>query len=150
MTDTDYGTPPATGWNRMAPELVVCDLEASVAFWCGILGFAIAYRRPDERFVYLDLEGAQIMLCERNGKWETGPLEQPLGRGVMFQIATPDLAGVADRLAQAAWPIHTGPRDVWRRTGDRDSGQREIFVQDPDGYLIMMNAGLGSRPLSVL
>ncbi|MDF1794331.1 MAG: VOC family protein [Thalassobaculaceae bacterium] len=126
---------------------MVSDLEVSLAFWCGVLGFSIAYHRPDEKFAYLDLNGAQIMLCQRNGKWETGPLEAPLGRGVMFQVKTDDLPTLERRLRDGAWPIHTGPREVWRHTGDREGGQREVFVQDPDGYLIMMNTGLGERPL---
>lgn len=148
MTNTDSGAPPTTGWNRMAPELIVSDLQESLAFWCGILGFAIAYHRPEERFAFLDLGGAQIMLRQRDGKWETGLLEPPLGQGVMFQIATSELPALERRLADGAWPIHAGPREVWRRTGDRESGQREVFVQDPDGYLIMMNAGLGERPVT--
>lgn len=27
-------------------------------------------------------------------------------------------------------------------------GQREVFVQDPDGYLVMAAESLGSRPLA--
>jgi hypothetical protein len=39
-------------------------------------------------------------------------------------------------------------RDVWRRIGDRKGGQREIFLQDPDGYLVMVAQDLGERPLA--
>jgi hypothetical protein len=39
-------------------------------------------------------------------------------------------------------------RDVWRRIGDRIGGQREIFLQDPDGYLVMVAQDLGERPLA--
>jgi hypothetical protein len=31
--------------------------------------------------------------------------------------------------------------------GDREAGQREVFVQDPDGYLVMIAHDLGERPL---
>jgi hypothetical protein len=34
---------------------------------------------------------------------------------------------------------------VWRKIGDRQAGQREIFVLDPDGYLIMIADDLGGR-----
>jgi hypothetical protein len=37
---------------------------------------------------------------------------------------------------------------VWREVGDRQAGQREIFVLDPDGYLVMVADDLGERPLS--
>lgn len=145
MSDA-FGHAPRGGWAPLVSELHVEDLERSLAFWCGVLGFTIAYRRPAERFVYLERpEGGQIMLCQRNGRWETGPLEPPFGRGAMFQIYVSDLGAIEARIATQGWPIHTGPREVWRRTGDTESGQREIFVQDPDGYLLMIAANIGTR-----
>ena len=146
MTDSE-GQPPRSGFAALAPELIVVDLEVSLSFWVNILGFEIAYRRPAQRFAYLELSGgAQVMLCERSGHWETGPLEPPFGRGMMLQIKVPDFDAVLDQIRLAAWPIHTGPRKVWRELGDRVGGQREVFVQDPDGYLIMLAAGLEPEP----
>jgi hypothetical protein len=59
----------------------------SLSFWRGVLGFDIAFERSEERFVYLEhREGHQIMLCQRHGRFETGPLDFPLGQGAMFQI----------------------------------------------------------------
>ena len=48
----------------------------------------------------------------------------------------------------AGWPLYAGPREVWRSVGDRQAGQREIFVLDRDGYLVMVADDLGERPLS--
>jgi hypothetical protein len=48
-----HSGPPKSGWAKLAPELHVNDIEASLAFWRGILVFAIAYQRPEEKFVYL-------------------------------------------------------------------------------------------------
>jgi catechol 2,3-dioxygenase-like lactoylglutathione lyase family enzyme len=144
-----YGAPPKTGWATLVCELLVEDVETSLAFWRDVMGFAIAYQRPEEGFVYLERpDGAQIMLCRRSGKWETGKLERPYGRGVMFQLYVDDLAETMSALSSADWPIYAGPREVWRRHGDREGGQREIFVQDPDGYLIMIAENIGERPLS--
>ncbi len=130
----------------------VADIAASRAFWWDVLGFLVAFERRDERFMYLertlaDSRAAQIMLCQRNGRWETGPLEPPLEQGMMFQIEVDDLGAIQGTLAQGNWPIHTPLRDAWRRTGDRESGQRELFLQDPDGYLLMLNENLGGRTL---
>lgn len=146
------GAPPSTGWQAMVCELHVEDIAASRAFWCGLIGFEVAYERPEERFVYLerrlaDGRGAQIMLCQRNGRWETGPMHHPLGQGMMFQLEVDDLSRLAEVLERHEWPIHTPLREVWRRAGDRLDGQLEIFVQDPDGYLLMLNQDLGERPL---
>ena len=145
----EHGAPPASGWQRLVPELHVIDLEASLAFWIDCLGFAIAYRRPSEGFVYLERpEGAQIMLCRTHGDYETGLMERPLGRGALFQVYVDDLAPVEQSLAARPWPLYAPPREVWRRWGNREGGQRELFVQDPDGYLIMVAAHIGERPLS--
>lgn len=143
------GAPPKTGWARLTCELLVDDLQASLAFWRDLAGFEIAYHRLDQGFVYLERpEGAQIMLCQRPADWETGPMERPLGRGVVFQVHVANLAETMAALATAGWPLRRGPREVWRRWGDREGGRREIWVQDPDGYLIMMAETLGERPLS--
>ena len=131
------------------PELLVSDIAASLDFWCNRLGFAIAYQRPEEAFAYLErTEGAQIMLCERSGKWETGSLDRPYGRGAMFQVNVASIEPVQRSLEEAGWPLYAGPREVWREVGDREAGQREIFVLDPDGYLIMIAHDLGERQLS--
>jgi len=74
-------------------------------------------------------------------------MEQPLGQGVMFQIVASDLNALEQRILQNNWPMHTGPREVWREIGDRLIGQREIFVQDPDGYLLMLDQKIGTREL---
>ena len=148
MVGKARGMPPRSGWARMVVELLVNDLEASLSFWGDVLGFETAYERPEERFAYLEHpEGHQIMLCQRNGRFETGPLDPPLGQGAMFQIYLGDMAPVLSALGARGWPIHLGPREVWRRTGDCESGQREVFVQDPDGYLLMVAQNVGRRPI---
>ena len=143
----DHGKPPRNGWAGLVPELLVSDIDASLAFWTEALGFSTAYQRPEQKFVYLERpEGAQVMLCQGSRAWETGPLEPPFGR-VMLQLFVGEIASALEALAARGWPIHTGPREVWRRYGDRAGGKREIVVQDPDGYLIMLAESLGERPL---
>jgi catechol 2,3-dioxygenase-like lactoylglutathione lyase family enzyme len=143
------GAPPRSGWASMVVELHVNNLQASLAFWRDILGFGTAFDRPEERFVYLEHpEGHQIMLCQRHGRFETGRLDYPLGQGAMFQIYFTSIETVLSALQARDCPIYLGPREVWRKTGDCESGQREVFVQDPDGYLLMIAEHMGRRPLS--
>jgi len=90
------------------------------------------------------------MLSQRSGKWETAPLERPYGRGAMFQLYVASIEPVQRSLERAGWPLYAGPREVWREVGDRQAGQREIFVLDPDGYLVMIAHDLGERPAKTL
>lgn len=138
--------PPRTGWARLVPELLVSDLGESLAFWSAALGFRVAYSRPG--FVYLERsEGGQIMLCARDGSGETGAMERPFGRGAMFQVYVDALQPVVEALAAAGRTLQSPVKEVWRRWGDREGGQREFFVQDPDGYLVMVAEHIGERPL---
>ncbi|MGB2177889.1 MAG: VOC family protein, partial [Hyphomonas sp.] len=44
----------------LVPELYVSDLERSLDFYCGALGFSIVYQRPAERFAYIERGGAEL------------------------------------------------------------------------------------------
>jgi catechol 2,3-dioxygenase-like lactoylglutathione lyase family enzyme len=145
----DRNALPKTGWAKFVTELHVTDLTVSLAFWKDIIGFEVAYQREEERFVYLEHpEGQQIMLCQRHGRFETGAMEHPLGQGAMFQIYFQDIGPMLANLAAQNWPIYLGPRQIWRKTGDRESGQEEVFVQDPDGYLLMLAQSISERGLA--
>ena len=65
----------------------------------------------------------------------------------MFQIHVGAIEPMLSSLSSAGWPLHAGPREVWRRLGDREGGQREAFVQDPNGYLVLIAQMIGERPL---
>lgn len=139
---------PEGGFAALVPELEVGDLDASLAFWCGLIGFRIAYARPEAGFAYLERDGAQVMLNVANGNWETGPLTQPFGRGINLQIAVAVLDPILARLAAAGWPLFRPAHAAWYRVGDRETGLRQCLVQDPDGYLLRFAQALGTRPLS--
>jgi catechol 2,3-dioxygenase-like lactoylglutathione lyase family enzyme len=147
MTEAS-GAPPQGGWARMVVELHVNNLKTSLSFWQEILRFGIAFERSEELFAYLEHpEGHQIMLCQRHGRFEAGSLDYPLGQGAMLQMYFERIGPVLCALGVRKWPIYLGPREMWRRTGDCESGQREVFVQDPDGYLLMIAENIGRRPL---
>jgi catechol 2,3-dioxygenase-like lactoylglutathione lyase family enzyme len=142
------GQIPAAGFAALIPELSVTSLEASLRFWCDLLGFGIAYDRPAARFAFLDRGAVQVMLCERNGRWEPADMQRPFGRGINLQITVERIAPMLDALAAAGWPLYEEPTEAWYRTGDREGGQREFLVQDPDGYLLRFAEGLGTRPVT--
>ena len=141
------GAPPRT-WAMGMPEFLVTDLDESLAFWRGVLGFRIAYSRPEQQFVYLEHpDGAQAMMYPRDGAWETGPMERPFGRGVVFQVYVHDVDALARTVAAAGVTFYVALRERWRHWGDRLGGQREFLVQDPDGYLVMVAQRIGERRL---
>ena len=49
-------------FSALVPEWVVTDINASLQFWCEVIGFSVWYDRPVEQFAYLTLGKAQIML----------------------------------------------------------------------------------------
>jgi catechol 2,3-dioxygenase-like lactoylglutathione lyase family enzyme len=149
-TGESSGLPPAPGAAKMVCELLVEDLDVSLSFWRGVLGFEIAYRREEDGFAYLQHpEGPQIMLGRRiEGRNETGELQYPFGRGVMFQLSLASIDPVLEALARRNWPLYRAPQEVWRRVGDREAGRREVRVRDPDGYYILIAERIGWRPLA--
>jgi catechol 2,3-dioxygenase-like lactoylglutathione lyase family enzyme len=140
------GHAPETGFAPLIPELAVTSLAESLAFWCGPLGFTVAYDRPAARFAFLVREGLQVMLCERNGRWETGAMERPFGRGINLQMMVGRLGPILAGLAAARWPLREEPAEAWYRAGDHLRGQREALVEAPDGYLLRFAEDLGTRP----
>nr|WP_288434176.1 VOC family protein [uncultured Deinococcus sp.] len=141
---TDAPALPAGGFNALVPEFDVFDLPASLDFWCGALGFGVAYARPG--FAYLEREGAQVMLQAMSGEWDTGPLEYPLGRGLNVEIGVSSLTPIVEALAARGWPLFRPVRERWRLTGDRQTSNREFLVQGPNGYLLRFSEALGERP----
>lgn len=139
------GHPPAQ-WAKMIPELIVMDYGKTLPFWRDVLGFAVQFDRPSERLAMLEHpDGAQVMFFERDGSWETGSFEAPLGRGVIIQVFVADVNAVARRVEAAGLVYFVPPFEKWRDWGDRLGGQREFLVQDPDGYLVKVAQQLGER-----
>jgi catechol 2,3-dioxygenase-like lactoylglutathione lyase family enzyme len=140
------GHPPKR-WAHLIPELIVLDYEKTLAFWRDLLGFVVQFDRPAERLAMLEHpDGAQVMFFERDGGWETGPFERPLGRGVIIQVFVQDVDAVAGRVKAAGLEFFVETFEKWRDWGDRFGGQREFLMLDPDGYLVKVAQHLGERP----
>lgn len=142
------GSPPRAGWAMGMAEMMVSDYSVSYQFWTKVLGFSLAFERPAQKLACLERpEGAQVMIYQRDGDWEVGPMQYPFGRGMVVQIYVADAAAVAAMVTAAAVPFYVALREKWRDWGDRMGGQREFLVQDPDGYLVMVAQRIGERPL---
>lgn len=135
---------PTQGFADLVPELDVRDLNASLAFWCDLLGFRVAYSRAEAKFAYLERGAMQVMLCEINGEWITGVLDPPFGRGMNLQMTVRDLDAIAEHLRNAGVPLFRPIEEKTYRVGPACHGTREFLVQDPDGYLLRFVEPLGA------
>lgn len=127
---------PVTEWAALVPELMVDDLPRSLDVYTRVFGFTLNYTRPG--FAYLSLGRARWMLEQAGpGKaWLTGPLERPYGRGINFQIVHPDLDALHARLLAEGYPLFAPLSTATYMEGDTPHTQRQVLVQDPDGYLL--------------
>lgn len=135
--------------NALVPELAVSDCRRSLAFYCDVLGFAIAYERPEEGFAFLTLGGTQLMIDEigRGRTFGNGHLPDayPFGRGLNLQIRVSSLAALLESLVAGDIPLYLEPEEKWYRRGHIELGQRQFVVADPDGYLLRFYEDTGER-----
>ncbi len=130
---------------KLVPELLVSDHAASRDFYVRIIGFSVCHERPDEKFSYLDLDGAELMIEQETDFWATAPREKPYGRGINLQIEVDTIEPILDRLKSAGIALFRPVEEAWYRIGDTYGGNRQFLVQDPDGYLLRIFENLGNR-----
>lgn len=132
----------------LIPELDVTDLDASIEVYTGIFPFRILYLRPEERFAYLALGSAHLMLEELTGpgrSFHTATMERPFGRGMNLQIEVPDIRALHEKVLASNLDILIPLEERWYRQGDMEAGNLQFVVADPDGYLLRFFGNLGKR-----
>jgi len=133
---------------KLVPELYCSNFDRSLTFYVEILGFTVCYARPEDRFAYLEREGAELMIeqpTEPWRNWSTGDLAPPFGRGINLQIEVGDVAELRATVLRAGHPLFLELEDCWYRCDDVFTGNRQFLVQDPDGYLLRFFQDLGMR-----
>jgi catechol 2,3-dioxygenase-like lactoylglutathione lyase family enzyme len=138
--------------NALVPELSITNFEKSLHFYTQILGFSVAYQRPEEGFAFLTLDAAQIMIDEigKSRTWATGEFNYPLGRGINFQIEVSSVEPLLANLNANNIELFLEPEEKWYRVDDYEAGNKQFLVQDPDGYLLRFAEDLGNRPLAAI
>lgn len=123
-------------FNKLIPELTVTDIIKSKDFYTKVLGFKIEYERVEDKFAFLSLGEAQLMLDEENDSWNVGELKYPFGNGINFQIDIEDIEGLVRNVKAQNVPLL---RDIFTSSyqcGDECYEEKEVLIQDPDGYLL--------------
>lgn len=136
--------------NSLLPEFYVTDFQKSLKFYTEILGFTVEYQRENPSFACLSYQGSQLMIQEldpdEDKAFITGTYEYPFGRGINFQIDTNEVEKLANSLKSYNQPLRRDIWDSWRKKGSMLRGERQILVQDPDGYLLRFSQDIGEKP----
>jgi lactoylglutathione lyase len=136
------------GAPRVVPELYCSDFRRSLQFYAEVVGFSIKYDRPEERFAYLELAGAGLMIEQTTDPARmlvAAELEHPYGRGVNLQIWVDRVDDLYARVRGDGSHIFLPLEERWYRRDSEEVGNRQFVVMDPDGYLLRFAQDLGSR-----
>ena len=123
-------------FNKLIPELSVTDINKTREFYVDILGFKICYERPEDKFIFVEKDGNQIMLEQINGNWNVGKMEYPFGRGINFEMTISDVDAVYERIEKAGIKLFMKMEVKDYECGDETVHQKQFLIQDPDGYLL--------------
>ncbi|MEW1840595.1 VOC family protein [Nonomuraea angiospora] len=133
--------------SRLVPELICSDIQASLAFY-RLLGFKIRYERPQERFAYLERDGADLMLeqpLSQDRLYPRAELDHPYGRGINLTVEVDDVDEVHTTLLAAGCEMWLPLEERWYERSVDAVGVRQFAVQDPDGYLLRISQQVGTR-----
>lgn len=136
----------------LVPELYVSDLEKTLSFYVGILGFNILYQREEEKFAYLQRENAKMMFeqIDIGRDWLTDTPEYPFGRGINFQIEISAVDELYQTVKKSNIKLFLDLEEKWYRKDTGFVGNKQFLIQDQDGYLLRFYQDLGTRTEDVL
>lgn len=123
-------------FNKLIPELSVSDINYTREFYVDVLGFKICYERPEDKFIFVEKDGNQIMLEQINGNWNVGKMEYPFGRGINFEMTISDVDAVYERIEKAGIKLFMKMEVKDYECGNETVHQKQFLIQDPDGYLL--------------
>lgn len=125
-------------FNSLIPELSVTDINKSKNFYLA-LGFEIKYERPENKFIFLQLEENQIMIEEINGHWSVGEMKHPFGNGINLSMRVSDVNEKYKELKSKGIKMFRELEVHTYKCDDVEYSDSEFLLQDPDGYLLRFN-----------
>jgi glyoxylase I family protein len=119
----------------MAPLVQVFDMTASIAFYCGVLGFEVkGTSRPGPKFDWalLSLNGVEVMLNTAYEEDSRPPAPDPARvaahEDTCLYFGCPDVDAAYEHLRARGLKVE--PPKV------APYGMKQVYVSDPDGYLL--------------
>jgi catechol 2,3-dioxygenase-like lactoylglutathione lyase family enzyme len=115
---------------NMCPFFIVSEVDQTIAFYCGKLGFETWYKEPDREpfFAIVGRDGAQLFVKAGEAAPLPNPKRDPAMRWDAYVLAPdPDAlaAEFADRGAAFSVPLK-----------DTHDSLRGFEITDPDGYVL--------------
>lgn len=119
--------------NTLSVSLTVNDLEASLAWYRDVLGFAVAQRHERAgvfRAVSLSAGSARILLAQDDGAKGT---DRTKGAGISFMLTTDqNIDELAAQAKAAGATLDSEPADM--------NGRRAFRLRDPDGFRLAISS----------
>ena len=129
----------------VTPNLVVPDVERSLAFYRDVLGFSLVTTVPEAApfaFAWMQRDGVSVFL---NSLEVTRAHDAELGARPIAGAASLFIVIEADAIANgvdAMFAAIGGRARVRMPLTDQFYGMREFSIEDPDGYLIIFAQAL--------
>ena len=129
----------------VTPNLIVADMDRSVAFYKDVLGFTVVTTVPEAPpfvFAWMQRDGVNVFLNSLTGMEDdvAGLAARTIGgtATMFFTLERTDAGGIDEFFNE----ISSRARVVMPLK-DQFYGMREFGVEDPDGYIILFAQRIG-------
>lgn len=125
---------------RLNLTLGVSDLEHSELFYRDLLGLEVLRQggKHGLTFLMVDCGNCQLvlqpvttMMASHPALFQNFERQQP-GNGIQLELTCRNVEAIQKCLDRHRWPI-------LYELDDQEHGRRELWIQDPDGYLLILN-----------
>lgn len=122
-------------FNKLIPELSVTNINKSLEFYKNI-GFRVVYKREEDKLIFLELEGSQIMIQQNNNNWKVAVLEYPYGRGINLSIEVKDIEKIYKKVKEHKYKLFLDIETHSYKVEEKIYNDIEFIILDPDGYML--------------
>ncbi len=120
-------------FNDVTPNLVVADLDRSLAFYRDVLGFTVVTTVPDQVpfvFAWMQRDTVNVFV---NSEASARMKASAGTNGLFITLQAGDVASGVDALFAAV----KDRAPVTMELVDQFYGMREFAIKDPDGYMVI-------------
>ncbi len=133
-------------FSDVTPNLIVTDIDTSIAFYRDVLGFSVVTTVPENTpfvFAWMQRDDVSVFLNTAGSVKETMPdlaARSVGGTNTMFMIVE---AGTPGEGIDALFELVKAKARVVMPLKDQFYGMREFGIEDPDGYVIFAAQRIG-------